>query len=742
MRTSLQFLSFALLLAGLLIPAAGSAQDLQRFHLGSEADARVEVAAGGLLLLGGGGDVPEAERWFLSQAKGGDLVVIRSSGSDGYNAYFFRELGITLNSVTSWVIRSRHAASDPDLIRSVRNAEAVFIAGGDQSKYVRFWKDTPLQLALNAHLVQGKPLGGTSAGLAVTGEFLYAALHDGDLTSAIALQDPLHPLITLETEFLRSPLMRKVVTDSHFSERSRLGRLVAFLARLETDFGCRDGLGIGVDEKTALIVEGDGTATVAGRGTVTLVQLDSFLEPLQPEQSLEAGFTVTRLGPESRFNLRDWTVDQPVSFTRILATHGGLQDAGAEDSPFSRSKAYYAHKARGSLVIVGGGLRDSNRAVHERFLSLASREGRRLVAIIPAASSRPVATARHFRDTLLRYGAREDEIAIVPLAVRDDPSTPETDESLWASHRRSREVLEVLEKATGIWFTGGDQTRITALLGDRKAPTPALEAVWSVFRDGGVVGGTSAGAAIQSDPMIAGGASLAALRGQLRAEPPPVEDQEQGPLSLRPGFGFFPHGIIDQHFDRKARLGRLIAALEHTGEQEFGFGIDEDTAFIYTPADDLGSVLGSGGVTVLDMRDVVRSESGGFRGIRLSYLMAGDHWDFGAQMLLPADSRSPTVGREYQSIEYPSDQGLLAPYSGRLEDVLGYLLLDNTEAREVYADSWHAESGEGFRMLIRQDPETAGYWGYTDGRKDSYSVHRAQLELQPIRVKVEAVGQE
>ena len=106
------------------------------------------------------------------------------------------------------------------------NAEALFIAGGDQSRYVDFWKGTPVEDAINYVAAKPAPMGGTSAGMAIVGEFLYSAMSDESLTSAEA-SPTLHSDVTLDRDFLSLPKLGGIITDQHLHERDRIGRTVA-----------------------------------------------------------------------------------------------------------------------------------------------------------------------------------------------------------------------------------------------------------------------------------------------------------------------------------------------------------------------------------------------------------------------------------------------------------------------------------------------------------------------------------
>ncbi|MGH8028223.1 MAG: cyanophycinase, partial [Pseudoxanthomonas sp.] len=187
----------------------------------------------GLMLVGGGEWPYQAFRWMIDKAGHGRIVILRASGSTEAQDEFFKDIG-GITSAQTLVFEDRKAASDPKVLEIVRQADGIFIAGGDQSNYVNYWKGTPLNDAINRHVRDGKPLGGTSAGLAIMGAFSYGAMDGGSLTSTDALKDPMGPAVTLVDDFLELPPLAagQVITDSHFGARDRLGRLLVFIARL------------------------------------------------------------------------------------------------------------------------------------------------------------------------------------------------------------------------------------------------------------------------------------------------------------------------------------------------------------------------------------------------------------------------------------------------------------------------------------------------------------------------------
>ncbi len=238
-----------------------------------------------MMLMGGGGWVPEAFNWWLQRAGNGRVVILRASGGDDLQRKLYEDIG-GVTAVQTLVFDSRSAADDPAVMRVLAAADAIFIAGGDQARYIRFWKGTALNRALNAHVRAGKPIAGTSAGLAILGGYAYGALDGGSITSAEALADPLGPAVTLDHGFLQVPFLQRVVTDTHFDKRDRLGRLIVFVARAAQESGDPDMVGIGVDEDAALCVEADGQAlvrSVDGSGKVWVVR------PGRDADQLEAG---------------------------------------------------------------------------------------------------------------------------------------------------------------------------------------------------------------------------------------------------------------------------------------------------------------------------------------------------------------------------------------------------------------------------------------------------------------------
>lgn len=251
-------------------PPPSPPPELVRYLTGRDEDAEVTPLGPGLILMGGSTEVDAAFVWWRGLIAGGDVVVIRTSGSDGYNDYLFSEIG-GADSVETLLVTSRALANDPYVSDRLRRAEGVFMAGGDQSTYVDNWAGTAVQEALHQAWARGAVIGGTSAGLAVLGSLVFEA-REGGVTSQTALADPFDPAVTLGPGFLALPPLAGVLTDSHFGARDRMGRLVAFVARAMQDGLHASPIGLGVDERTAIVVGPDGMGEVMGSGRIYVVR--------------------------------------------------------------------------------------------------------------------------------------------------------------------------------------------------------------------------------------------------------------------------------------------------------------------------------------------------------------------------------------------------------------------------------------------------------------------------------------
>jgi cyanophycinase len=306
----------------------GATAKWRYFRDGNTTDSTVKPQAG-FALMGGGAQQDAAFKFLCERAKGGDFLILRANTEDDYAKKVNEETrGVCpLNSAATIVFTEREDSDDPEVAQIIERAEVIFIAGGDQSNYVRFWQDTPVQAALNRHIAAGRPIGGSSAGLAVLGEFSFAAMID-TVTSKEALSDPYGNEVTLSRDFLRIELLQGVITDTHFAKRDRMGRLVVFLARLMQDGWAEMPRSIAVEENAAVLLEPDGDAKVVG-GAAYFIEARTRPEVCRKSTALRmTGIAVHRVLPSATFNVKTWTGPGGDNYT-LSASDGTLQAQGS-----------------------------------------------------------------------------------------------------------------------------------------------------------------------------------------------------------------------------------------------------------------------------------------------------------------------------------------------------------------------------------------------------------------------------
>lgn len=238
--------------------------------------------------MGGATEDDNAMTWFLQQANGGDILVLRTSGSNGYNNYLYSTLGVPVNSVETIVCNSPAASDEAYLQERIEKAEAIWFAGGDQWDYISYWRDTPVDSLINLGLSERNlVIGGTSAGMAIQGGYYFSA-ENGTVTSANALSDPYNSNVTADgTPFLTNQYLENVITDTHYDNPDRKGRHAVFLARILTD-SVIQARGIACDEYTAVCIQSNGIAEIYGQSpgfddNAYFIQPNCELSDLSPE---------------------------------------------------------------------------------------------------------------------------------------------------------------------------------------------------------------------------------------------------------------------------------------------------------------------------------------------------------------------------------------------------------------------------------------------------------------------------
>ena len=273
-----------------------------------------------------------------------------------------------------------------------------------------------------------------------------------------------------------------------------------------------------------------------------------------------------------------------------------------------------ASEAAGPLVIIGGAEDQNGEArILREFLRLAGGVSSR-VLVITVASEAQMEVGQHYSEIFNRLGA--EEVRALAINKRGEAN--------------SRAAVEAVERATGVFFTGGNQLRITRLLGGTKLDT----LLHKRNEKGLVLAGTSAGAAMMSTVMVIGGRPEPAFRISI--------------AELSPGMGFIEGVLIDQHFEERGRLRRLLLAVAHY-PHEIGLGVDENTAVI--ARDQMLEVIGHGSVTIIDAGEMSYTNLASINkddiltlcGIKIHILAEGNRFDL--------RNRTPLIESDSQEIE-------------------------------------------------------------------------------------------
>ncbi|SCM82067.1 Cyanophycinase [uncultured Sporomusa sp.] len=264
----------------------------------------------------------------------------------------------------------------------------------------------------------------------------------------------------------------------------------------------------------------------------------------------------------------------------------------------------------GSLLIIGGHEDKTGKClILQHFIDMAGGRDSRIV-IIATATDEPRAVGNEYKELFFSLGA----VSVTSMAIANRETA------------NQREQAESIKSATGIFFTGGDQLRLTSILGG-SAVDAALRAA---FRQGAVIAGTSAGAAVMSETMIVGGNSN--------------DTPKKSSLSMAHGMGFLSEGVVDQHFAQRGRINRLLAAVAQN-PHVLGIGIDEDTALVVGP-DRLCRVIGSQTVTIIDGKNIIysnisesnRDQPVAISNVLLHILPAGYGFDLTTRLPIQLDS--------------------------------------------------------------------------------------------------------
>jgi cyanophycinase len=371
---------------------------------------------------------------------------------------------------------------------------------------------------------------------------------------------------------------------------------------------------------------------------------------------------------------------------------------------------------KGTLVIIGGGLRADNAGVWKRIVELSGGTGAR-IAVFGAASINPERSANFTIAKLNEHGA---DAFFVPLGVKYPGS----------DYRKAAEdpaIVAAVRASSGIYFVGGNQARITqALVRNDGSHTAVLDAVWEVYRRGGVLAGSSAGAAIMSTTMF--------------YDAKPVLDMLKLGVTdgkeIAPGLGFIGNDVfIDQHLLVRGRFARMIPVMLKKGYQ-IGLGIDENSAMIVTPDREV-EVIGYSGALLLDLSNAITDR--GVKGFNvsnaaISYLDRGDKFNLVTRAFTPApDKADGKLDPNQPDMRDPVFTNDILGNNAVL-NLMGNLI-DNAQQEAIgiafgNPRDPYPEMGFEFRFS-----KTLNSVGYSSSEAEAYSVLKLRLDIRPIQLQ-------
>jgi len=373
-----------------------------------------------------------------------------------------------------------------------------------------------------------------------------------------------------------------------------------------------------------------------------------------------------------------------------------------------------APSTKGSLVIIGGNLRPGNAPVWERILQLAGGKDAR-IAVFASAAGYPEKSGKFLVDRLNSYGAKA---FFVPVAVKLAGSD-------YHAAADDPKLAELVRSASGAFFAGGDQSRITsALRHEDGSNTRVLDALWDMYRRGGVIAGTSAGAAIMSSTMFGRPRTVLAT---LKLG---VEDGKE----ITDGLGFIGDDVfVDQHLLVRGRFARMLPAMLAKG-YKLGLGIDEDTAMVVLPNRDV-EVIGYKGALVLDLANASARE-GAFNvsNVRVSYLDNGDRFNILTHEFTPSEDKAD--GKLDPSRPYYREPLFSADILGNttVVDLMSKLIdSDQPEAIGITLGSPNGVQPDlGFEFRFTRATDSVGY---SSASTDAYSIYNLRLDIRPILIR-------
>ena len=356
----------------------------------------------------------------------------------------------------------------------------------------------------------------------------------------------------------------------------------------------------------------------------------------------------------------------------------GLRALVTALAPATLALAWPVSAGPGPLVIVGGALDPGNAPIYGAILE--HRLPGKPICVLPTASGRPKRSMVSYVKDFRRYGGPDAAKGIAITVGKPQRAD-------------SPRIATRLEGCGGVFFTGGDQSRIVDVLRPGGKPSPADDAIRKLWALGGVVAGTSAGAAMMSDPMIGGGSSSEAFTRGVTPR------QDSLGVWVREGMGFMPTSLVDQHCLARGRLGRLLVAAAEDRQWRFGLCIDEDTALVVEGR--RARVVGTSGVAVLDLESAGPASGRGFRGGRLWLLGEGDQLDLASGRATPHPGKEIWAPELSETIITSEDPWVLDAFHRLVVSFSGSTA--SSIALGEGATSLRLSKGQNFRAYSRED---------------------------------------
>ncbi len=381
--------------------------------------------------------------------------------------------------------------------------------------------------------------------------------------------------------------------------------------------------------------------------------------------------------------------------------------------------------AQGRTVAIGGALQDGTAEVWQRLVQLVADEREPAGAcysIITIASGDPDASAAAVAANLARHGGRGVHLRVGPRIAGSDVMDPR-----WPAQVR---------QCRGVYMTGGAQARLLDALMPAGRATPLLDAMRAVWRAGGVVAGSSAGAAVMSEVVFRDAPDpLAVMKGRLQ----PCREWGYG-------FGFAPRGVVvDQHAVRRGRLARLLPLMVAQG-QPLGVAVEENSAALFerTAEGDQLTVLGARGVLVADLSGSLDATAAPLQlqGATLHWLESGDRFDLGTRRVTPSAAKQ--AGTPLQPLSAQHDGYLTGPWF--YADMLGEAMVVAAMTRLVDGDQRQL-FGLAFAAQPAHDdpaPDIGFEWrwwlddasrGWLLKNPERYTISGVRFDIVPVRLQ-------